>query len=399
MLHIAAGLIRGEARAENMRGVAHAGVDSVFGVLALELGEGPAPATRMLPTEAAAALAGFVAGDLVRLLPGVEALGLGLAAALFDQAQLLRPGWPAFSRLAMLYDEHVRGRDPAAVVAFGTSGDAMVDAALVPESTLDADSLLLLPFTLRGEAGAVHELGERMESDLGESGLAAAATALFLSHALSVKVEHARYMTRDDLCALCALQLEHAGLGPAWLLIEGALFPPGATREQTALTGQRMRRTATGVELELLDLAAWLRGPAALVDPDGRTDAFLAWQREQRRLAALFEAHGLQIEFRHGALRAATSTGYWIEPQAAPADSVVAQALYAHTAPDLGIVAVTAAAREPGGWRHLSRGYPLGPDGIGALRRALAERHGHDGTLRQVPLVVSPEADEFVLPK
>lgn len=382
-----------------MQAVVPPGADWIAGALALEAAAGAAPAARTLPAEAMASLADHVAHDLSRLLPGVESLGLALAGALFDQAQLLRPGWPAFASLAALHRRQVAGGDPAAIVAFGSSAGTMVDAALVPEPGTGDASLLLLPFVLRGEPTLLAEVGARMERELDERGLAAAATALFLGEALSMRVEHARYLTRDDLCALCALQLEHAGLDQAWLLIESALFPPGSTREAVAPAGQHMRLAGNGVELELRDAASWARGPGRDCAVERRDAGFLDWQREQRRLCALFGAHGLPVGFRHPDTGEHVPPGqpYWLcEPGPRPPPEVT-RALFLHAAADLGVVAITAAAREGASWRPLACGYPLAPQGPEALRQALQQGYDCPGAPRAVRLELDPRTGELLL--
>ena len=62
-----------------------------------------------LDREGARRIGEAIAPDLARLLPGVEALGLTLAGALYDQTQLLAPGWPVFDELAELYLESLGG--------------------------------------------------------------------------------------------------------------------------------------------------------------------------------------------------------------------------------------------------------------------------------------------------
>ena len=78
------------------------------GVLALELSQGGAPARLSLSRDEAAELAAHIAADLARLLPagpagpGAEAADLIVLGALYDHAQLLRPGWPLYAELAQL---------------------------------------------------------------------------------------------------------------------------------------------------------------------------------------------------------------------------------------------------------------------------------------------------------
>ena len=80
------------------------------------------------------------------------------------------------------------------------------------------------------------QIGAQMERDFEEKGLAAASTALLLNQALSIRVEHARYLTHHDLCAMTALQYAHAGLEAIWQILECALLSP-EREERVALEG------------------------------------------------------------------------------------------------------------------------------------------------------------------
>src|SRR3546814_5850413 len=57
-----------------------------------------------------------------------------------------------------------------------------------------------------------------------ERGMAGADTALLAQEAFGLQVEHARYLTLHDLCALMAMQYDHAGLAPLWPVLETALL-------------------------------------------------------------------------------------------------------------------------------------------------------------------------------
>src|SRR3546814_20030160 len=59
-----------------------------------------------------------------------------------------------------------------------------------------------------------------------ERGMAGADTALLAQEAFGLQVEHARYLTLHDMCALMATQYDHAGLAPLWPVLETALLSP-----------------------------------------------------------------------------------------------------------------------------------------------------------------------------
>ncbi|MBP8908565.1 MAG: hypothetical protein KBG34_04000, partial [Pseudoxanthomonas sp.] len=75
----------------------------VRGVVALELAGGLAPERAALGQGPGGELATLVGRDLALLVDQVRDLDLVLAAAHFDPAEALRPGWPLHQRLLELH--------------------------------------------------------------------------------------------------------------------------------------------------------------------------------------------------------------------------------------------------------------------------------------------------------
>ena len=348
-------------------------------LLAVELAQ-PAPAQALrLPTEQAAALVDAVASDLARLLPGVDAAGLALAGALYDPAQALRPGWPLHRELARLYRGEPRTRDAPQVMAFGTAGGRMASPALEPEPGFEGGLLRVAPLVLVADAALAQALGDTMERDFESRGLAGAAVDLFLRQALGLEVVHARYLTHHDLCALTALQLDHAGHGAVWQLIEAALFTPDATEAATLPTGQALHLRDGRVEVEVRGCGAWVAGPGAAVAPADRAAAFADWWLGQRQCAALLRAHGLGVHWVPASVPGLALAGnghVLLEALGSPAGD---GHLWAHVAPGLGTVAYTAAVAG----HALAHAYPLeaaaGPAAMAALAPWLGSGRGISG--------------------
>jgi hypothetical protein len=240
------------------------------GLLAVELVPEGRPSSLMLPVESAPLLGDAITADLLRLLPGVEAMGLSVAAALYDPAQVMRPGWPLFAELARLHVRAQRGGWAASVSCFGASAGRMAEPLLEPDAALIGSPLLLVPWTLIGGDADAARINAEMEESFTERGLAEARTSLLLNEAFSIRVEHARYLTRLDLCAMTAMQYENAGLAELWSLIECALLSP--EREETVTTP----------------------GGATLRWRDGRVETIAASDAaEARQYAAILAAHGI----------------------------------------------------------------------------------------------------------
>ncbi|MCK7593582.1 hypothetical protein [Pseudomarimonas salicorniae] len=258
-----------------------------FGALALELGPEQRGARSVLERAEAERLAGFMARDLARLLPGVEALDGVFAAALFDPAEMLRPGWPVHAALGGLA-EAAQGARGGRVIAFGASDGRMPVPELQPDPRLEGGLLRLLPFALVGESEAVREVGRQMEERLLENGMAQAHTALEAQSGFGVALEHARFMSLHDLCALTAAQYQHAGLEGHWRLIEAALLAPESREWLELPNGLAALHMGGQVRLAEAEASAW----RALKAEGSYEDYRLAL----RQLIAILGAHGIAVE-------------------------------------------------------------------------------------------------------
>jgi len=176
---------------------------TLCGALALELSS-PATKTLILPRDRAGALAREIAHDLAGFDPGVRQLSMSTVGTHYDPVELLRPGWPLLSELDQL-SARAPGQDSAQVISFSAHAGTL-PGQLMPVNDHLGGPLRVLPFVLRGDAETVASVSTRLERDLIEHGMAGAQTALMAQDAFAVKVEHARYLTLHDLCAMTALQ-------------------------------------------------------------------------------------------------------------------------------------------------------------------------------------------------
>ena len=275
-------------------------IANCHGVLALELKPGALPARVVLDQASAEALAAGVANDLARFEGRAAELDLGLLAAAYDPVELLRPGWPLHRELERLVAQ-APGAGLPRVIAFADR-EGRLPENLQPQADYAGGAFRLLPFVLRGPREAAAQVGARFESVLLETGMAEAATALAAQQAFGVAIEHARYLTLHDLAAMMAMQYEHAGLAPAWPLIETALMAPQEECWLDAPPEPLVRLAGGQARIALLDDEGWAAGGFA---PGGERDEarlgrdFDRFQMRQRQLAALLEAHGIPATFDH----------------------------------------------------------------------------------------------------
>ncbi|HYG07540.1 MAG TPA: hypothetical protein VD865_14190 [Stenotrophomonas sp.] len=273
---------------------------TAIGVLALELAGGTTPARAALSAEQAGALAERVGRDLAQWVPQVRELELSLAAAHFDPAEVLRPGWPLHRRL-----DELRARAPGReqgprLLAFGADAQGEVPLPFQADASLVGGSLRVLPFLLHGDATRMAEVNAALEEILLAQGMAQPDTALLAQEAFGAQVEHARYLTVHDLAAMMSMQYDNQGLAALWPLLEAALLAPQAT-EWLADAPEPLLRYAGGeVRMALFDPAGWCAHYAHdRQDCERLQRVYEQYLARQRQMAAVLEAHGVPVLYVH----------------------------------------------------------------------------------------------------
>lgn len=270
----------------------------VAGVLALELAPGSGIEREALAPAEGAALATLVGRDLAALVPDAGALDLVLAAAHFDPAEALRPGWPLHRRLKEL-QARAPGRDAGArIIAFGADAGGSVPLPFTADPALRGGSLRVLPFLLRGDAAVAGAVADAFEATLLDTGMVQPETALRGQDAFGARIEHARYLTLHDLAAMVALQYEHLGLAPLWPLIETALLAPSREARIDAPPEPLLRYADGEARIALFAPAAWRARYQPGVDDENRLRrGFMHFEMRQRQFAAVLGAHGIDVVF------------------------------------------------------------------------------------------------------
>jgi len=272
----------------------------VRGVFALELANGESPRRHALSPGLAGELAVRVGRDLARLVPSVESLDLSFAAAHFDPAEALRPGWPLHQRLQELRVRAPGQKRGPRVLAFGADAEGEVPLPFQAESALVGGGLRVLPFLLSGPADVVAEVGEALEEQLLQFGMAQADTALLAQEGFGASIEHARYLTAHDLAAMMAMQYDHQNLAPLWNLVESALLAPGNEEWLDAAPEPLLRLHEGEVRMALFDPAGWCDYYAHGKDDCERLRGiYEQYLMRQRQMAAVLEAHGIPVLYVH----------------------------------------------------------------------------------------------------
>lgn len=278
------------------------------GVLALELAPGGAIARDALAQADAGRLASLLGRDLGAVVEGVRELDLTFAAAHFDPAEVLRPGWPLHRRL-----DELRQRAPSAghgprILAFGADAEGRVPQPLACDDALRGGQLRVLPFLLSapreaggsaGHAGAAQAVAARMEQVLLDLGMAKADTALLAQEAFGTRIEHARMLTVHDLAAMTALQYANQGLDALWHVVETALLAPHASAAVERPHEPLVRFSGGEARIALFSPDAWRARYAADAGDDAQRLArrYALFEARQRQYADVLRAHGVEVVF------------------------------------------------------------------------------------------------------
>lgn len=347
------------------------GLRAVRGIVAVELKAPERPGAVYFERAQAQGLAQALSGELARHLGSLDGLGLVLMAAVYDSAQLLRPGLTIHAELENLYQAGIR--DPLAepqVMTLTALRGAPPSERLAPDPALLGGPFLTVPFSILGPAEVIEPVRERLEQCLFDEGLVDARLALNLREAIGLELEHVRLMTMTDLWAMTAAQLQHVGLGAVWELLEDCLLDAPQVRDWQLPSGVEFgRRGRDGVWLRYV---GWTHRPSAERDLDAHEDRIL----QTRQLLGMLDAHGIPVDLRcdsqasHVEIDDAVDAGYLIEwwHRDRPVRGLCGLEL-----PRLGLVEV-ALLSEDG--KEVGRAHPLQPGALEALRRRLSDRGG-----------------------
>ena len=272
---------------------------SCLGAFALELSPQTSAKASWLSQTQAGELASLIARDLARWVPEVHDCDLIVLAALFDPVEILRPAFPLHGELERLTAQ-APSRGQSRIIALGAS-DKTLPANLAPALEFSEGPFRLAPFLLRGDAALIKKVGDELEARLLDIGMAPADTALFAQENFQAQIEHARYLTVHDLAAMMAMQYDHAGLKNVWPLIETALLAPNeicwcdVMPEPLALYRDRE------IHMTLMDADDWqaLGYCGEEISPERCEFLFEQFEMRQRQMAALFQAHGIDVTFEH----------------------------------------------------------------------------------------------------
>lgn len=267
-----------------------------YGLLALELCPNQQMHKSFLSVAEAGQLGALLAEDLRPWIAPDTDIDISVAGACFDPVEILRQQWPVHTELARL--THLAPKSAEArLLSFGA--EPVMPEGLHPLVDFQSGPLRLMPFVLSGPAKSIARVQNGMEAEMMERGMAGAQTALLAQSLFSVQIEHARYMTLHDLVALMAMQYQHNGLEPVWPIIETALFAPSEEAWLDAAPEPLIYFKKNITHIAMLDCHQWalMQSGVEGKNCEQLEGQFQMFQMRQRQIAALLEAHGIEVHF------------------------------------------------------------------------------------------------------
>ncbi|MQM37308.1 hypothetical protein KBTX_01307 [wastewater metagenome] len=343
-----------------------------------------------LSRDAAEVLGQAVAADLHRILgETVTEAGLIIAGGLYDLTELLQPGLPMTEALLEVYRGSLRGAPfTPHRLSLGCAGGRFPLPAVAPRRSPGAGPMLALPFALVAPGPTLDTVRQVVEERLLERGAPALATDQVVRQQFGLEPVNLAYASFHDLSALLKVQLEHAGFGSLWALLEGALYRPDEpvaihTEEGNTFLGLHGRAWTP-----FLTLDEWARHMGS-DDPAGYDD----WLRRQRQYTAGLTAHGVEVTPtlpRPGVFSDNAEMAITVADQASLADTTqrreprdgdpafgnaTAITLTEQRLPGVGPFAYTVLAqRDDGAIAYLGNDYPMAPEAVPAIQAHWRER-------------------------
>jgi len=333
----------------------------------------------LLERVAAEQVLAHIAADLTVMFPTISRCALSMAGALYDQTQVLRPHLPVYTALETLQESSNPGSDfQPRLLSIGASEGQMPMQELQPFEKIPLGLLQILPLLVTGPADHVEELAAEMEHRFLEHGQLSAHSAKSLESQFQVSVNHARFMTITDLNALLRLQLEHYGFLPLWELLDAAMASSAGTLEISTPSGLRFIWKDGTVHSFFESFDWWAQYGCGAENPasDQRLQAdYTNWTREYRRYLTMLTAHGVNVSQHLPGMEDAELTSSFLVEESTRTPQPSASQVTAHSADDLGTIAVTVVS----GDRQMNF-YPLQASGLNDLHQFIRDQ-GYSGNI------------------
>jgi len=350
----------------------------------------------LLSASDAEQLVAHTATDLAALMPDFVQGHLVAAGALFDQTQVLRPGYPVFSALEAALTQSNPGTRPQRL-GIAARDEAMDDPNLQPSGTIPLGLLQILPMVVSGPQDLMTELGDAMEHQFLEAGQVSAHTARWLESVFGIKINHARFMTLMDLNAMFRLQLEHFGFLGLWQLLDAALNELQEPLKVRLDSGQvyRWHEGIVRSTYETFDYWSVQGGGMDMDSYRGKlAGGYADWTRVQRQVLTTLNAHDVAIQFELPEEPGKLLRGTFFTEISARQSGSRSAGVTEHSFAELGTICISV----------ISNGtqenyYPLEPQGLNDIQEEIRKKGLAGRTVAYPGTILYDESSRVLIPE
>ncbi len=217
-----------------------------------------------------------------------------MAVALYEPADIIRPGFPIHRQLGHYLQAATSGSDnKQKMLIIGCDARGQLPDGLNLSQHQYPGPLQLMPFVIATNDA---HLAERFERSLAERGLVSSHSSQQLADTFDLTVSHVNFLSLLDLAALMRTQFEHAGFLPEWEVIETALYANQPQLRQHSRHGNEYYLYRHLVFSPFFSYDFWAKhGPGKQLPPNHRPKRWLRWLRHQRQAVAVMQTHGLDV--------------------------------------------------------------------------------------------------------
>jgi hypothetical protein len=342
-------------------------------------------------------LLAHLAADLKNLFPEISRCSVVAPGALFDQTQILRPGYPAFSALEAASVAQRAEEFRPGLASIASTGGIMPVEELQPLDDIPLGLLQLLPIVVHGPADDIDELGREMEYRFMEEGQLSAHSANWLQTAFGITIHHGRFMTLTDLNAMLRMQLEHFGFLPMWELIDQALNDMDTGRSITTDSGKVLEWRDGAVHAVFETFDYWANeggGRGAAASRQILAEQYGDWTREMRQYLTTLGAHGIELKFHLPEAPEKPLDGSFlidISPVPPPDDAAT---VTEHSYTELGTIAVSLVRSG-----QQVNYYPIQPLGLNDIHNTVRDQVPHGHTVAYPGTILYDESSRRLVPE
>ncbi len=270
--------------------------NSICGAVVLELDENTVAnmekPPKALTTDKASILVNTIAANMNMILGDLDKYGIIVPAALYDQTEILTPGFTVFNYLQEIYvrAQEKEGFTPS-VIALGSEDDGFPIKEISPKRESGFGNILVIPFAIVAPKELIDSMDKNIDYTLLESGALSDLSLEQISEDFGIKLNGGFFASLANLCAFLKTQLEKINCSALWEIFEQLFFSPDEPLLVTTATGNKFYFNGEEVITPFMTYADWL----AVMDKDSDADGYTSWVLTHRQYTIGLQSHGVNV--------------------------------------------------------------------------------------------------------